>query len=312
MPLYEQSINLQCVPFKLTDLNTAPVRSTDEGKLGEIRICLDGFYIFTADGWGKVILAILPSSSALDEATLDFQARATRNGGTFSKSATIPSIDSFIKSLKADGIWELLIDVGIYAGDNLAAALTKLKYPSSAVSNYVNHGFGETDYEERNGLRGGFNKYLDPGISADFLNPNSAYIAGYLSGDFSVQTPSFFGTPIRSGDDDNFKFYINYQGNCYSGLFFEQVLGIPTPVQGGFLAVCKENDSNAFFQCNDAQSSVTVSTTARAEEILFFQDRGGYFQSTLKFSCIASALSTGQSLLLKNRVLALQQALGRA
>ena len=299
--------------FQTNPIAASPSYSSDEGKPGEIRACSDGLYVCTEDGWGKAALTLLPNSSGLDLDTLNFQNRAKNNGGNFSNSATIPAVDAFVKNLKADGLWDLLTDVTIYAGDNLASAITKLKYSAGMPSSYINNGFTDNDYSENTGLRGGSNKYLDSGVTASSLDPNSAYLAGYVSGDCSGQTSSFFGTPYRpTNNEDNFKLYINYQGNVYGGLFFDQINGQQSAVQGGFYAISKISDQDAFFQVNDAQNSIVVSTKGRVEPILFFVDRGGYFDKALKFSCIASGLSLPQSLALKSRVLAFQQALSRA
>lgn len=314
MPLYGQSALSSSVPIPSTALEVPPQYSTDQGYLGETRICADGLYIYTNSGWRKVDVASLPAETLVDLDVANFQIRAiNNNGGTPLNSIIISAVDVFVKSLKTDNIWNLLIDIGIYVGDNLASAITKLKYSASKPSSYINNGFTDNDYSENTGLQGGLNKYLDSGITANSLNANSVYFAGYVSGDCSGQTPSFFGTPERpNNNEDNFKLYVNYQGYFYGGLFFHQVFAQATLTQGGFYAISKVSESNAFFQGNDTQNSITVTTTARTEPVLFFADRGGYFDKALKFSCIGYGLSMPQSLTLKNRVLELQQALNRA
>jgi hypothetical protein len=103
------------------------------------------------------------------------------NGGSISKSSKA-YVNNFVVSLKTAGIWNSLYEIYPFMGDQLSAALVKLKATSSP-SNFVNHGFVSGDYTETGasgGLKGnGLTKYLDSGFLNTLLPFDNTSIGCY-------------------------------------------------------------------------------------------------------------------------------------
>lgn len=119
--------------------------------------------------------------------TLDYRSRLISNGGTIS-DADLTAVDVFVKEVYGNGLRSLLLDVSPLAGNNLAAALTKLWYPSGVQSSLTNNNFVAGDYTRATGLQGnGSNKYLD---------------SGFLPGNFLSQSVSI-GVYNRSNISEN-------------------------------------------------------------------------------------------------------------
>ncbi|MDX1950946.1 MAG: hypothetical protein SFY81_02110 [Verrucomicrobiota bacterium] len=115
--------------------------------------------------------------------TLDYKNRILANGGAIS-SRSLDAIEKFIQDCKEDSIWNLLIEVAPFAGDNLNAALVKLRH--AGASTLLNFNFVSGDYIERGptaGLLGdGATKYLSSGFSAQSL-PDNSHLSFYLRDD---------------------------------------------------------------------------------------------------------------------------------
>jgi hypothetical protein len=95
--------------------------------------------------------------------TLTYQAAIAAAGGTMNV-AVLRHVDDFVVEAKARGFWSALIEVGPFCGDNLAAALVKLKHAGQVT--LTNTGFVGGDYVEsgvNGGLNGGNNKSLNTG-----------------------------------------------------------------------------------------------------------------------------------------------------
>lgn len=127
--------------------------------------------------------------------TLDWKARVIAAGGTVQQS-TVDAVDTFVRETKNSGVWPFLLDVGVFAGDQLAAALVKLKYPAGGQSTLTNMNFVGGDYTER-GVNGGLvgngtTKYLKTGVTPPA-------VTGTLG--FYVRTPVAAGYLMGSLDD---------------------------------------------------------------------------------------------------------------
>lgn len=109
---------------------------------------------------------------------------------------TAQIVNGFVENCKASGIWDNLVDVGIFVGNDLNAALTKLKWHPVAgpyLTN-VSGNFTAGSYTERGaagGLSGnGTNQWLDSRVPANIMQP-----APHLS--FYLTNPAFAGGASR-------------------------------------------------------------------------------------------------------------------
>lgn len=83
-----------------------------------------------------------------------YASNITANGGTISLQS-LEYVNSFIIGLKNSGLWNKIQDCGIFCGDNLSAALVKLKNIKGITPvNLINNNFISSDYNER-GSSGG-------------------------------------------------------------------------------------------------------------------------------------------------------------
>ncbi|HYE30556.1 MAG TPA: hypothetical protein VEH27_03945 [Methylomirabilota bacterium] len=115
--------------------------------------------------------------------TVDYRDRLVAAGGTISDSS-LKAIEKFVRDCKNDLIWDKLLEVGPFAGDNLTAALVKLKHQGQSALTNVN--FISGDYQER-GSNGGLlgnasTKYLNTGMNAQSL-PDNGHLSFYLRED---------------------------------------------------------------------------------------------------------------------------------
>ncbi len=109
------------------------------------------------------------------------------------------SHEIFVQSLKEDGIWDKLFEVGTYAGDNLNAALVKLKAGVGTSRFLVNNNFVSADYGRTMGLQGnGTTKYLKTGfIPSLIMTKNDTSLGVYNAS--SVAAVGSMGTYSSSG-----------------------------------------------------------------------------------------------------------------
>lgn len=258
-------------------------------------------------------------SPSLDPATIDYRNRILAIGGTIIDSS-LKAVDVFIKGCKANGIWELLIDAGVFAGSNLNAALVKLKYPSNVISSYINNNFLGADYSETTGLNPGTNtnKHLQTGILTSALNSNSCYVAAW---NYNVSAISDSGASLGTAPISNFslRVYPQYNGSYYAACFqpvsaTNQI--IPRTINTGLFAAAKIGTSSGYLQQNNNftnNSNATTLPSANTEIILGNDtaNSGSRLKSRISFACVAQGLSTAQATTFYNLVAQLQTALGR-
>jgi hypothetical protein len=105
--------------------------------------------------------------------TLTYQANILANSGTISGTSLV-AVDNFVTACKAAGVWAKLLDAGVFAGNQLAAALTKLVYVPSGTPYLINHNFTSGDYAETGasgGLQGNASsKYLDTSLQTNVVS----------------------------------------------------------------------------------------------------------------------------------------------
>ncbi len=117
--------------------------------------------------------------------TLLYRDRVIANSGTIS-DASLDAVEKFVQDCKNAMVWDKLLEVGVFAGNNLNAALTKLVVGPGAPTALTNVNFVGGDYAET-GSSGGLNgdgatKYLNTGFSGTNL-PDTAHLSAYLRDD---------------------------------------------------------------------------------------------------------------------------------
>lgn len=126
------------------------------------------------------------------------------NGGTISESS-MGSVNTFVLSLKATGLWNNLVEIYPFMGNQLAAALTKLKYLNTPYC--INNNFINSDYTETGpgaGIKGDAStKYLNTqlpmnnGLQLSTSASQGAYKTAIL--DAGIQPEYPIGVTFPSG-----------------------------------------------------------------------------------------------------------------
>ena|SRR5579884_3769076 len=133
--------------------------------------------------------------------TLTYRDAIVANAGTISAGSLL-AVDAFVTACKANNLWAKLIDCGVFAGDQLAAALVKLVYPNGGQALIVNHGFVAGDYTERGangGLQGdGVAKYLSLGTTGNVANLGG--IAFYMRTACGAGAQALLGGGLNDGN----------------------------------------------------------------------------------------------------------------
>lgn len=243
-----------------------------------------------------------------NQETWDYQARVLAAGGTI-QAATLNAVDAFVDNTKASGVWQLLVDVGVFAGDQLTAALVKLKYPNGVQSTLTNIGFLNGDYAVNTGLIGRGAQYLRTGVAA----PGATGALG-----FYVRTPVNSGMLMGSSAGAAFDDVHLFRDAAASEFAWGDDLPSDTPFAQAMVA-SRQTGVGTFVYQNGNQVAFMAPAGAVAvnnlEIYLFAKNISGgaaqFFQGRSCFYCIANALSTAQAGALSNEVYALQLALNR-
>ncbi|HMJ91683.1 MAG TPA: hypothetical protein VK530_17810 [Candidatus Acidoferrum sp.] len=93
--------------------------------------------------------------------TLDFKGLIASEEGTIS-AASLRSVDQFVKTCKNFNVWDKLEDVGLFVGDQLAAALCKIKAGGGVT--IINDGYIEGLYDEGVGIMASEDGFLDTDV----------------------------------------------------------------------------------------------------------------------------------------------------
>jgi hypothetical protein len=120
----------------------------------------------------------------------DYSTRLVAAGGTIS-AVSLAAVGGFIQNCKLFNLWDKLIDVAPFAGNQLAGALVKLKYPTG-TGLLTNNNFVNGDYTEATGLLGnGTTKYLETNINLqDHVDAASVTMAIYSRTAIVAGTPA--------------------------------------------------------------------------------------------------------------------------
>ncbi len=119
--------------------------------------------------------------------SIDFFNRIAGNGDTISNTS-MALADAFVRALLENGLWPKLLEIGLFLGDNLNAALVKLKYRPGGQGVLANTGFLAGDYVEtgaNGGLLGnGTTKVLRTGTAQSMLGA-VGHLSFYLREDLT-------------------------------------------------------------------------------------------------------------------------------
>lgn len=271
---------------------------------------------------------VCPNSQAiaipsLDTDTIQFKDRVIANGGTIS-DITLAAVDKFITRCKTDGIWQYLYDVGLYCGDNLAAALTKLISPSGVQNTLTNFNFNSGDYSEPMGLKGdGQSKYLKTGfVPGSHLSDSSdCHISVYTrtKPKTSLNNPCFAGVLAGTSKFSIERFNTFNEIRSYLGKTSEGYAAISSPNQIGLITANKNYRvaeiylNERFFGANSA--TVTNARPTLDINIFSLNSNGtaaNFNDYQICFHSFGYSLFSSYTPLLYAAVQEFQQALGRA
>lgn len=145
--------------------------------------------------------SIRSSVTRYNPETWTYQANIIANSGTIS-STSLAAVDAFVTACKTANLWSKILDCGVFVGNQLAAALTKLVTDSGSPY-LTNENFVGGDYTET-GVNGGLtpngsSKYLKTGVLANAAGV--AALAFYNRGvvDNSAER-TMIGTEVNSTD----------------------------------------------------------------------------------------------------------------
>ena len=219
---------------------------------------------------------VVTSASYDTDAQEYFNAIVT-NGGSIGTSAR-NAVNSFIVGLKADGLWSLIYDMGLFAGvDQLAAALVKVKTPlSSRLLTNVN--FVSGDYVATGstaGLKGnGSSKALDTLYNAGSsgTNPQSNSLTNmsvfaYVKGTEASGTTRWIIGTINSGLNRTSLAWQNGGAQEAGGIGALSVaasaVGSSTSWDGALMVTANGSNNQQYYR-NGSAAGATVSNTGGA------------------------------------------------
>lgn len=266
--------------------------------------------------------------SAIDPDVMTFQTNIRLNGGSISTSSLL-AVNTFVLSLKAQNLWTRILDMGVFAGDGLKSALTKLKYDSASTPFMNGVNLVEADYVERGvtgGVKGnGTTKYIDTRYtgSGGYVY-NDAHIAAYVRG-----VESLSGSRVIVGRETPGVF--SYLGVVNAGAWEAGVvLGTSAPGNyvpqtqttklQGFLAVSAFQGISQQYYTQGVKLGTAVNTASSTLAANFFllADNDGVSPASLfstrylQFHSLGKGLSDTDMIALNIAVQTLQTALSRA
>ncbi|MBN3993896.1 MAG: hypothetical protein HWQ36_26280 [Nostoc sp. NMS2] len=266
------------------------------------------------------------ATSKLDTDVANFKNRIIADGGTISNSS-LQAHNTFVKSLKLGGIWDKCLEIATYAGNDLNAALVKLKYPSGIQSSLTNVGFVNADYSEITGLSGDTSntKYLKTGFipSVQLTSSLDAHLSVYARNTVAISGSGSAPFAYLGCNNTTPRFYLFRQTSTLTGFVgssTEMSVTKSTATAPGhiLLSTVSSNLGYLFYNGNVETTDTSFTTNARptCEVSIFSYDNGGtQFLLRSNLICgmhtIGYGLDTNQATIFYNAVQALQTALGR-
>ena len=252
--------------------------------------------------------------------TQDYVQRVVAAGGSISNTA-MQAADQFVRTLFDNGLWPKMIEIGVFAGDNLNAALVKLKYRPGGSGNLTNNGFVAGDYVETgaNGgmLGNGSSKYLNTQTSPANLGP-TGHASFYLREPFSSgDWRSMISTQDAS---DIFGLRRGVLATQNAGLWGKVASASETaaPVAGYYIANRQAASLVQLFRngqlIGTETSAVTVNCHAQPFFLFAHNNNGSVAEYLNRRGCfysLGSALNNAETALLSGFVQTLETALNR-
>ena len=252
-----------------------------------------------------------PIASGVHPEAADWRARVIANGGTVSGS-TLQAVSRLCTSISSAGIRDRFYRLGIFAGDNLNAALVPLyRGPTFGGTTYgnatdTNNGpFLSADFSESVGLNangsvGNSSKYLDTGLAPDDTPTGST--VGHASvwkgaGSSGAATLSFIGSRTalafwymrQNASTDNLT------GNWGVGAF----VGSTSDTAAGLVLHTRDASGYVLYKNTSSIGTAGASTPGgNANDFVVFNHRGtdGSVASVAGWPFVISSYSIGNSL----------------
>jgi hypothetical protein len=231
--------------------------------------------------------------------TIDFLNRIAANGGTISNNSMILA-DNFVRGLFNNGLWHKMLEIGLFIGGNLNAALVKLKYPGGGQSTLANNNFVAGDYVETGasgGLLGnGSTKFLNTGTTPAQSGP-AGHAAFYQREDFdagvirslcsSYNTVDLFGLKRASGGSMN--------GGTWGK--YDMAIEVQTPLKGFYLVSRLAADNLRLYRDGlQIAQNITPSTADPHTQPFYLWSSNNNGAAAEFLNCRGSFYSLGQSL----------------
>lgn len=133
-------------------------------------------------------------TNSFDQDVRTYRNNVVSNGGTISDTS-LAAINTFVTTLKNKSLWTKVLDMGVFAGNNMAAAMTKLKYQLDSQKYLGSINFLEADFVEtgtNGGLKGdGSTKYLNARFRANQQTNDDSSVSLYHKNSPTTQNVGF-------------------------------------------------------------------------------------------------------------------------
>jgi hypothetical protein len=244
--------------------------------------------------------------------TLSYYNRLIGNGGTITDT-DLRAVDTFVRSAYTNGLratsgTQRLLQFCPYAGNNLAASLTNLWFPSSGKSINTHTGLVEADYTKTTGLTGASTKLIGTGfIPSVHLNTTEGGL-GIYNRTAGIQTSPEIHS--QNSASQSFGIYINSDGNTYVDSFDESTgelfVQSPTSLLGFFCSSRVSTTINLYVRGTSFATRMLV--TGSLPTIEATANRNARSIGCFSFH---NALTAAQVTSLTNQVNTLMTAFGR-
>lgn len=258
----------------------------------------------------------------------DWQARVVANGGTVS-ATTMNAVKALCVSLVQQGLRDRFFRMGIFAGDNLSAALVPLyRGPSRTGTQYggttdTNVNFVSGDYVET-GSTGGLTsaivgKYLNTGLAPSAL---PSVLTGHISYYRSTGSQAGSFTYLTIGSEDGSNAYRMDERSSGQFGFWGSFASLNNAVAnaGGQRIVSRTGPTSITLYSNGtsvATNATSTTPTSQSRNWFVFTSNvngspsGSYFLGTLRSYSIGAELTAAQASAFYTAMQAFQTALTR-
>ena len=284
--------------------------------------------VYLARRWGITLAPQVSNAEAQDWIN-----RVYANGGTVVSTSTASAVSTFCDAIEAAGIRDRFYRLGIFAGDNLNAALVPLyRGPTFGGTTYgnatdTNNGpFVSGDYVET-GASGGLNnaartKHLDTGFATNTLSDGNRHLAAYARTWPNALYDDMVGSESNAGISQ--QFCLGHQSSASQVSFgcFSNTgrIGSSAVSSGAFWLGANYSSGNAFLYRNgvqDGSGSAAAATPTPSSVFVFALNRASapsptdYFGGTLGGYSIGLSMDAAQAAAYNTAMQSFQTALTR-